>query len=273
MTRSVPALTLGLTLALTGLAACSDGNSAYNAMATMSQQGVGFGDYQRHMRAQLAAGNAGAQRQGTPYSIPPETPAAQARAPLAAPGIGQGPLPVTPARGAAPPVPQPAVPQPAMPQPAAPTQAAVTPAGPEAERPAGLADSTTFTPIPFGARPAGAEIPPSGPAAEMVRVAAVPTGAAQGPNVMAFALSTRHNVGTPMYRRTNPLRWARWERACLQFASQDLAQEAFLAAGGPERDPQNLDPDGDGFACWWDPTVLRRAAGMADPVAGETVAD
>jgi hypothetical protein len=41
--------------------------------------------------------------------------------------------------------------------------------------------------------------------------------------------------------------------------TQDAAQEAFLAAGGPERDRNNLDPDGDGFACWWDPEPFRRA--------------
>jgi hypothetical protein len=42
--------------------------------------------------------------------------------------------------------------------------------------------------------------------------------------------------------------------------SDDLAQEAFLSEGGPERDRLGVDPDGDGFACRWDPTPFRRAA-------------
>ncbi len=83
--------------------------------------------------------------------------------------------------------------------------------------------------------------------------------AASGPNIVEYALSTTHRVGTPRYRRSNPLRWQTWERNCARFPTQDAAQEAFLAAGGPERDRNNLDPDGDGFACWWDPEPFRRA--------------
>ena len=41
--------------------------------------------------------------------------------------------------------------------------------------------------------------------------------------------------------------------------SDAAAQEAFLKAGGPERDRYGLDPDGDGFACRWDPTPFRAA--------------
>jgi hypothetical protein len=32
-----------------------------------------------------------------------------------------------------------------------------------------------------------------------------------------------------------------------------------LANGGPERDKEGLDPDGDGFACGWDPRPFRSA--------------
>ncbi len=80
------------------------------------------------------------------------------------------------------------------------------------------------------------------------------------PNLFVYALSTQHNVGEVRYARNHPMRHRRAETACRQFASQDLAQEAFLAAGGPERDPNHLDPDGDGFACWWDPAPFRQAA-------------
>ncbi len=76
-----------------------------------------------------------------------------------------------------------------------------------------------------------------------------------GPNIVAFALSTTHGVGTQTYRRSgfggNP------ERACGKFASADLAQQAFLERGGPERDRLGVDPDGDGFACTWDPRPFR----------------
>lgn len=79
-----------------------------------------------------------------------------------------------------------------------------------------------------------------------------------GPNIVQFALSTSHAPGVPMYKRsalriTNPV------TACAKFASPDLAQEAFLASGGPERDRKGIDPDGDGYACAWDPVPFRAA--------------
>jgi hypothetical protein len=74
-----------------------------------------------------------------------------------------------------------------------------------------------------------------------------------GPNI--FALATTHGVGTQMYQRSsfgaNP------ERACAKFPSPDLAQQAFLERGGPDRDRLGVDPDGDGFACTWDPRPFR----------------
>lgn len=95
---------------------------------------------------------------------------------------------------------------------------------------------------------------------QVIEVASVPDSSVSGgPNIVAYALSTSHAPGTQVHRRINPLRWSRWETACLQFRNQDAAQEAFLGNGGPERDPGYLDPDGDGYACWWDPTALRHA--------------
>ena len=80
----------------------------------------------------------------------------------------------------------------------------------------------------------------------------------EGPNIAAYALGTTNGLGEKVYNRppfylTNP------EKACAKFASPDLAQQAFLAAGGPERDGKALDPDGDGFACAWDPRPFRNA--------------
>jgi hypothetical protein len=34
-----------------------------------------------------------------------------------------------------------------------------------------------------------------------------------------------------------------------------------LARGGPDKDPRGLDPDGDGFACGWDPAPFLLAEG------------
>ncbi|WP_417597577.1 hypothetical protein [Pararhodobacter oceanensis] len=94
---------------------------------------------------------------------------------------------------------------------------------------------------------------------QVIEVSSVPDHSVGGPNIVAYALRTQHAPGTTVHRRINPLRWSRWEDACLQYRNQDAAQEAFLSNGGPERDPDHLDPDGDGYACWWDPTPLRAA--------------
>jgi hypothetical protein len=84
---------------------------------------------------------------------------------------------------------------------------------------------------------------------------------ASGSNIVAFALSTTHGVGQQMYRRSGAGGAARLQRACASFASDGMAQEAFLARGGPERDALGVDPDGDGFACRWDPTPFRAIRG------------
>lgn len=81
---------------------------------------------------------------------------------------------------------------------------------------------------------------------------------AGGPNIVEFALSVTHPVGTLMYKRSS-LGLSNPQRACAKYPSPDLAQEAFLAAGGPDRDRKGLDPDGDGYACAWDPTPFRSA--------------
>ncbi|MBF9036866.1 hypothetical protein HKCCE2091_21750, partial [Rhodobacterales bacterium HKCCE2091] len=79
-----------------------------------------------------------------------------------------------------------------------------------------------------------------------------------GPNIIEFALATSHPVGQQMYRRSAIGR-GRAEQNCLTYQSDDLAQQAFLSAGGPERDRHGLDPDGDGYACGWNPAIYRSA--------------
>lgn len=72
----------------------------------------------------------------------------------------------------------------------------------------------------------------------------------------AYAQANTHAVGTAVHSRdfASP---ERAERACARYASADQAQSAFLAAGGPAQDPRGLDPDGDGYACAWDPANAR----------------
>lgn len=99
------------------------------------------------------------------------------------------------------------------------------------------------------------------------RVVIAPTAIPQrpadiGPNIIDYALATSHPVGERRHTR-RPITQARHARACMGFRSADLAQEWFLQNGGPGRDRQGLDPDGDGYACDWDPGVYRAAAAAA----------
>lgn len=81
------------------------------------------------------------------------------------------------------------------------------------------------------------------------------------PNIVAYALQTNNPVGTAIYKRSSFNSDAKHQRNCAAYASPDLAQEEFLAMGGPKKDRKALDPDGDGFACAWDPTPFRRVRG------------
>jgi hypothetical protein len=84
------------------------------------------------------------------------------------------------------------------------------------------------------------------------------TGSGSGPSIVEYAITTTNAVGQPLYRRS-AVRLTSPEAACKRYRSPDLAQEAFLKAGGPNRDLKGLDPDGDGFACAWDPGPFRTA--------------
>ncbi len=79
-----------------------------------------------------------------------------------------------------------------------------------------------------------------------------------GPNIVEYALATTHTPGTQMYSRSSFVKKDP-NAACAKFASPDLAQAEFLKRGGPDRDRLGLDPDGDGFACGWDPRPFRTA--------------
>lgn len=79
-----------------------------------------------------------------------------------------------------------------------------------------------------------------------------------GPNIVDYALKTTNNPGTQLYTRggfgkRDPM------ITCAKYGSPDKAQQEFLAKGGPEKDRLGVDPDGDGFACTWDPRPFRTA--------------
>lgn len=78
------------------------------------------------------------------------------------------------------------------------------------------------------------------------------------PTPIEFAVQTSHPVGQKLYRRTGGSR--NIEANCAKYSSNELAQDAFLQAGGPERDKLRIDPDGDGYACGWSPTPYRNLA-------------
>ncbi len=82
-----------------------------------------------------------------------------------------------------------------------------------------------------------------------------------GPNIVAYALNAPNRKGQEWYSRSLLSGESRFQRNCASYNTPDDAQRDFLARGGPERDPRGIDPDGDGFACGWDPAPFRLAAG------------
>lgn len=81
----------------------------------------------------------------------------------------------------------------------------------------------------------------------------VPT-ASGGANIALYAQQSANQVGQRIY----PRRGVGLGSGCGRYANADDAQRAFLSAGGPQTDSLGLDPDGDGFACRWDPEPYRQ---------------
>lgn len=120
---------------------------------------------------------------------------------------------------------------------------------------------------PTPAQIAGTAAKPRAQAAAQVApapaAAAPPAGApaatqAATPSLVRYAQQETQAPGTRKYQRSGSSESAA-ARACRSYASADVAQSAFLAAGGPVIDPRGLDPDGDGFVCGWDPRPLRQS--------------
>jgi len=70
-------------------------------------------------------------------------------------------------------------------------------------------------------------------------------------NLQEYAATQRHLVGEQKYSRSKS-KYASGGN-CDQYSIPEIAQVAFLNAGGPRKDDLLLDADGDGFACAWVP--------------------
>ena len=88
-----------------------------------------------------------------------------------------------------------------------------------------------------------------------------------GPNIVAFALQTtnaRGPAGLPPRRASGPRRGSRPPARATPRPTRRSGRSSN--AGGPEDDRLGVDPDGDGFACTWDPTPVPRGARRLRPV-------
>jgi hypothetical protein len=238
----------GATVAALMLAACTP-------TTTDTGPGVGFTDYNSYIRGAAPA------PAGAPVTIPPPGGAFDPAAAAAAIDRAQGVAPVTPTPTAVPG---------AAPLPT-PTDSTVRPRG---GAPAGIKEESgevaSHTGISdeqdFEAVSARETIESDKERIERNRaeyVVVQPKDLPQrpgdiGPNIVEFALATKHAPGVQMYKRSG-LGIRDVNAACAKYASSDLAQQDFLAKGGPDRDRMGVDPDGDGFACSWDPRPFRTA--------------
>lgn len=145
---------------------------------------------------------------------------------------------------------------------AEPVQASPSNPAPEIRENAGISDENDFQAVSSRESIASdaARIQQNRARYQIVDPTDLPQRSGQGgPNIVDYALNTNNPVGQALYSRTRRPSVERVQRNCAQYPSPDLAQQAFLSNGGPQRDRLALDPDGDGFACTWDPAPFRRA--------------
>lgn len=240
-----------------GLAACSP-------TEVPTERGIGFDDFSQFEldRARREATVTGQTASIVPppqvNSLPATGPAIP-RSALAQAGIGQA----APATTPDPPQPQPTAPNlgsdPLRTQgiDASPSNPAPVLAGT-----AGLSDEQNFDAvseretIESDAQRRAAQAA----AREQISPTAVPERPANtGPNIVAYALNAPNVKGQEWYSRSILSGQGRFRRNCAEYLTPDDAQRDFLARGGPERDRRGIDPDGDGFACGWDPAPFIQA--------------
>ena len=75
-------------------------------------------------------------------------------------------------------------------------------------------------------------------------------------NLALYARMNKNKLGKKIYRR-HPILDIN-KPGCSQFGNGNTAQIFFLKNGGPKNDYYQLDIDGDGFACTWNPEIYRK---------------
>ena len=199
-----------------------------------SAAGVGFQDYDSYA----------AQRDAALNGAPAVAPGAQ---PIAGAGTVQGQVVGAPGTGFDPTRIGAAI-----------DSASGSPAAPGAGAVIGGAGIPSTPPVPVTPSAPYAAAPVAPAAAAPVAPSALPTRAGGKPNLVQYALTTTNAVGQPVHDRSS-LQLRDPAKVCAGYSSADQAQAAFLDSGGPAKDRKGLDPDGDGFACGWDPTPFRDA--------------
>jgi hypothetical protein len=225
--------------ALVSLAACSPQVPDSAAGVVDSGQGVGFGNYNAYQNAREAqlTGQSQSLAVSGPNGIPAGSGDQDAIAARAEAALNSGQAPVN----ASPSNPAPAI----------------------VENSAGISGENDFDAV-ASQRDIQADkalIAQNRAQYQVAEVTDLPERTTTGPNIVQYALQTSNPVGNTIYNRSGLRAEARYAKSCGSYASPDLAQEAFLAAGGPERDRQGMDPDGDGYACGWNPAPFRAAKG------------
>ncbi len=244
-------------LSLAALAACQPPvpNDAAGA--------VGFGsysDYQRQREAELAAARNQQLQTVQTAGLCPRSGCTHGERACAGRDRVRGSLPTEPLT-AMPPAGSPAIPEPFPIVPGAAPQVAADQPVPEAH--SGISDEQDFSAV------ASRETIESDKARmeqnkaqyQEIQPTDVPqrTGAAGAAvDLVQYALNAPNRKGETIYPRSR-ISISNSDRNCARYDTSEAAQQVFLKAGGPQRDSKNLDPDGDGFACYWDPTPFQKA--------------
>jgi len=220
-------------LVFLGIAGLALAGCATNA--PLSNPGVGFGDYGQYA-AQQDMANAPTSALAAPAAI---SSGSIGPGDLVAAGIGGAPAGAAPAGAAA---------------------------APLAIQSSGISDEQDFDAVSSreSIESDAARMAQAAANYQVIQPTALPAPpASTGPDIVAYALGAPNRLGQPWYSRFIFSGQRRFERNCASYRSPDEAQRDFLARGGPERDPRGLDPDGDGFACGWDPAPFLAAVGRS----------
>ncbi len=251
-------------LSLVALAACQ------SPVPNDSASAVGFGsysDYRQQREAELAAARnqqmqtvqGPAQDGAVPYASVPSSGAPSANELMQA-GIGQGQLTPDEPMTAMLPAGSPAIPDVPPVTPLVPQQAAV-PAEPESHT--RISDEQDFAAVSSreSIESDKARMEQNKAQYQQIQPTELPerTGAAGAAvDLVQYALNAPNRKGETIYPRSR-ISISNSERNCARYDTPEAAQQAFMRSGGPQRDSKNLDPDGDGFACHWDPSPFQKA--------------